>query len=282
MKIVVFGGDARQIASSLYLKNKGYDVSIFAIDKKILEVYGAQDLAARELIRSDAVIFPLPFSRDGENINCPFTSTRYDISDVFRTLDKRTRVFCGMASGFHKRMAREYGLELIDYYEREELQIKNAVPTAEGAILTFMNRKEITVFGSECTVCGYGKIGKCLADRLKSFGAHVTVASRSETSVAAAQSFGIDTVSIDEFINGRPYCGDCIFNTVPCNIFNDDFVCGMGQNAMYIELASFPYGMSESCAEKLGERYVAAPSLPGRTAPLSSGKIIAETVCNLL
>ena len=190
-------------------------------------------------------------------------------------------MFVGMAGAYFKAAAREFGADLFDYYECEELQIKNSVPTAEGAIWTYMNNSKKTVFESDVAVAGCGKVGRCLADRLLKLGANVTVAARGKKDIAWAESLGMTGVEIERFIT-RAYNADCIFNTVPCNIFDRDFVSGISDKTLYIELASKPYGMSAECSALLGERCVVAPSLPGRTAPLSAGKIIAETLYKYL
>ena len=281
MRILIFGGDERQIAASDILSASGHEAVITGIDAGVLAKYGASDKYTDTAAQCDAVLFPLPFSTDGVNVNCPLSTGKYNVCEVFRSLPKGTLIFCGMAGAFHKSCAEEYGHRLIDYYESEELQIKNAVPTAEGAVWTFMNNKKITVFGSDCTVAGYGKVGRALADRLQKLGSRVTVAARSQRDVASAHSCGMKSIATDEYLS--LYCdADCVFNTVPCNIFGKDFVSRMSEKTIFIELASKPYGMSRETAELLGERYIAAPSLPGRTAPLSAGRIIAETIIKYL
>ena len=277
MRITVYGGDARQISVALHLKEKGHDVGIFAIERDKLKEYGCGSMQTYSVSGSDAVIFPLPFSKDGINVNCPFSKSDHSAAEALGSLDRGTLIFAGIAGGYVRSAAEEYGLKLIDYYECEELQIKNAVPTAEGAIWTFMNNKEITVFGAKCTVTGCGKIGKCLSDRLCKLGAQVTVCARSERDLAWAGSMGMHTKKIEEYMTS--VCNDdCIFNTVPYNIFTEKFVSSIPKRTLYIELASSPYGMNRKLSSLLGDRYVPSPSLPGATAPVTAGRIIAETI----
>ena len=144
-----------------------------------------------------------------------------------------------------------------------------------------MNNKNITVFGSNCAVTGCGKIGKSIADRLSKFGACVTVGARGKRDLAWAESMGMKALHLNDFLS-EPCMYDCIFNTVPCNIFNEDFINRMTGRTLYIELASAPYGIGKDLAEKLADRYVPAPSLPGKTAPETAGRIIAETIIDYL
>ena len=275
MKLTVFGGDERSVAAAKYFSDAGFETSVFALDEAALP---SSLCVCGDPYESDVIVFPLPFCDPSGRINCPLSKDVFAASDVFSKIRPTTLVLCGAAGAFARAAAKEYGLDLYDYFECEDLQILNSVPTAEGALFEFMKRKKITVFGSRCAVAGYGKIGRRLADRLRALGAEVTVAARGERDVASALANGMRGVRLDAFTE-RGFYGDCLFNTVPCNIFNDDFIIKSGADTLYIELASRPYGMTERCAAALGERHVFANSLPGKYAPHSAGVIIAETVC---
>ena len=281
MRILIFGGDARQISASVELKDKGFDTYICGIDKDFLEKYGVAEFYTEYYTGFDVLVFPLPLSTDAEHVNCPFSKTKYKVTDILKRIDKNTKVFSGMPGIFFKNAAKEFKIDMFDYYECEELQIKNSVPTAEGAIWTFMNNKDITVFESECIVVGCGKIGKCLADRLYKLGANVIISARSARDLSWAECAGMKSISIEKLLSDKCFA-DCIFNTVPCNIFNLDFVNKMSDRTIYIELASKPYGMNEETSEYLKDRHIRAPSLPGKTAPVTAGRIIADTICKYI
>ena len=281
MRTLIFGGDERMISAALYLKDNGTETNIFAIDADILKKYGAERLYTDSYDNYDPIVFPLPFSTDGENINCPFSNMTYKALEVFKNINKKALILAGMAGAFFKNVASEFGLRLKDYYESEQFQISNAVPTAEGAVWTFMNNSRKTVFGSKMCVTGCGKVGKCLADRLNKLGADVTVAARSDKDLAWAESMGMKGGRIDNFLHSDEKY-DCIFNTVPFNIFDKDTVQRIDAGTIYIELASKPYGMAKKCADLLGNRYISAPSLPGKTAPVTAGMIIGKTVADIL
>ena len=277
MRILIFGGDERQIAAALCFLKSGHKVSIFAIEKNVLAASGADGLFTDSYTGHEAVVFPLPFSTDGKYINTPFSVTKYEALPILRSLEKGSLIFTGMASSFIKNAASEFGLDLMDYYESEDLQIKNAVPTAEGAVWTYMNNSKKTVCGSTFIGAGCGKIGRCLADRLHKLGGIVTVAARSSKDLSYAESTGVKVCNIEQIECGCISC-DCIFNTVPCNIFDENFALTLSDGAIYIELASKPYGMDEKGITVLGKRHIFAPSLPGKTAPVTAGKIIADTI----
>ncbi len=278
MTLTVFGGDERSVAAAKCFSDAGFDTSVFALENAELP---HSVRICEDPFSSDVIVFSLPFCAPDGQINCPLSSNCYSVVDVFSRIHAATTVFCGAANSFAKAAAAENNIDLNDYFDRDDIQIKNSVPTAEGALFEFMKRKKVTVFGSECAVTGYGKIGMRVADRLNALGARVTVAARGESDLARAESNGLKAVRLDEFImNG--FVGDCIFNTVPCNIFSEEFTRKTGDDTLYIELASKPYGMDEKCVKTLGERHVFANSLPGKYAPRSAGAIIAETVCKYI
>jgi dipicolinate synthase subunit A len=48
--------------------------------------------------------------------------------------------------------------------------------------------------------------------------------------------------------------------------------------AIYIELASAPYGIDFPAAKNLGVTVISAPGLPGKAAPRSAGEIMRQVI----
>ena len=124
----------------------------------------------------------------------------------------------------------------------------------------------VTLDRQKALVIGWGRIGKCLAQLLKSIGAQVTVAARKESDRVMLKALGysaLDTCNLDT----TPY--SLIFNTVPQMICPD---CpGKG---LKIDLAS-KLGLG-------GEDVIWARGLPGKDAPESSGELIFQTACHFI
>jgi transcriptional regulator CtsR len=75
---------------------------------------------------------------------------------------------------------------------------------------------------------------------------------------------------------------DVIFNTVPALIFGES-ECSFVKNGIpFIELASSPGGIDEFSAKKHGINLINAPALPGKTAPLTAGRIVHDVVSSIL
>ncbi len=276
MNILIFGGDLRQISAAKYFRSAGFDVKIFAVNKDILEKYGASDMYSSVPTPSDITVFPLPTSSDGENINCPLCDTSFDFYDTFRALSPASRVFVGMADSFQKKFFGEIKLNVTDYFESDELQIENAVPTAEGAIELFLKHEPITLMDSSVAVIGYGRVASALAKRLRLLGASVTVSARSEKDLALSHTDAMKAVSLKKFIK-EPGHPDCIFNTVPAKLFDSAFAARI-KDTLFIDLASKPFGVTEDAISEMGDKYIRASSLPGKTAPVSAGRIIAKAI----
>ncbi len=103
----------------------------------------------------------------------------------------------GMLSVEAKAIAAEAGVELVDYFAREELTIRNAIPTAEGCIGILMKERSRTLWGSSILLTGFGPVGQALGVRLAALGAQVTAAARRPAQRALAESFGLRSIPID-------------------------------------------------------------------------------------
>ena len=97
----------------------------------------------------------------------------------------------GRLSAQAKQIAQEAGVELVDYFAREELTIWNAIPTAEGCLAILLRQRKRTLWGSGVLVTGFGPVGQALGPRLAALGADVTVAARRPAQRALAESLGL-------------------------------------------------------------------------------------------
>lgn len=256
--ILICGGDKRQKYMYEYMKEKGLDVSTFGL------FYG--DLENLDDIRRfDVIILPVPVTRDGVYLN---SERVVKLEDIFGVITQSQIVMGGMYDG------------IIDYFKCEKLQMKNAVPTAEGAIWVAMENTDVTINKSVCGIFGYGRIGKVLADMLKKLGAEVTVFARKEKDLALAEALGYKAENI--YFKNNLSDFDIIFNTVPEAVLDNDAICTTKKDVLLVELASKPYGIDFETAEKLGRKLVVASGLPGKVAPKTAGKILCDVILDIL
>lgn len=289
IKLSILGGDRRQSALAVKMSEYGATVSTFGTDTSGLS--GVQGVTVcRDLDTCldgvDAIILPLPASGDGELVSCPVSGERIALDDVFGLAGRRT-VFGGRFSPGVKRSAEKAGVRLVDYFESEELKIRNSVLASEGAVSVAMNELDVALFGSRCLVTGYGRLAKTLAPMLRALGAEVTVAARKNIDLAWAAAYGFGTMKLGIKNNGEssltdlPSDIDVIFNTVPSWIFDRAVLEVVPPRTLIVDLASAPGGIDPTAARELGRRIVVALSLPGKYAPVSAGRLIGEHIVEI-
>lgn len=232
---------------------------------------------------SDIVILPLLCTRDGENLlhSLDSLADKIRLTDICSSMKKGATLLGGMIPSSVVKYAEEIGLNCIDYFDREEMQILNAVPTAEGAICACMELLDITVSGMRAVVTGYGRVARTLAVRLKLLGAEVFAVARSKRDLAWAKCDGCIPIELCDYINA-PLCCDAVFNTVPSMIYDSELLLKMDSDTVIFELAANNSGVDIASADKIGIKAVSLPSLPGKTSPDTAGEIICEVIGGII
>ena len=242
-KITVAGGDLRQAHLANTLAIDGFAVTALRLERDVplcALVHKEHDARAA-LSQSDVIILPLPVTTDGEHVNAPFSGESLPLDEVL-LYAKRDALLCGgMVGEDLQNRAHDSGFEIVDYLEREELAVKNAISTSEGAISIAMQERPFTIFGSKCIVTGFGRISRVLARMLVALGAEVTVAARRYSDLAWAEIFGCKAKPIAKL---KDYAGeaDILFNTVPSMVLKEDVLSRLGHDCLVIDLASKPGG----------------------------------------
>lgn len=278
IKLSVIGGDARQSAAARKLEQHGFRCALFGT-----EASDGQRLSCdldECLCDTSAVILGIPFSNDGHRVNCKAPDYAVSLRNLYERLAPRSLIMGGKVTPEAQSQAALYGIRFIDYLEREEVNVHNAVPTAEGAIEIAMRELPVTLFGSRSAVLGYGRVGRALAERLKALGSAVTVAVRKKKDAAWCSVSGFDTVGYDSL--ARLHGFDVIFNTVPAGVLTRAELAAIGPDTLIVDLASKPGGVDMESARELGCRVIWALSLPGKVAVRTAGEIIADSVLSIL
>ena len=157
----------------------------------------------------------------------------------------------------------------IDFLQDNVYIAANAAITADCAIQVAVQHLTTTFADSPALIIGWGRIGKCLAQILKSLGCNVTVAARKEQARAMLAALGYSAIDIPD-IEKNLFRYRLIYNTVPEKILDT----GSCKNCVKIDLAS-RRGM-------IGDDVIWARGLPGIYAPETSGKLIAHTFTRLI
>jgi len=279
IKLAVTGGDMRMLFCAKELCRLGFETSVFGFAGSG-EQYGDTvrcATVADALSGASAVILPVPCSADGCRLNAPFWRSDVRIDDVLSCISPTQLVLGGVISQSLLDKADSLCLSVVDYMKDEELTVKNAVTTAEGALYTVLKDLPVTVSGLPCLVLGYGRVGKAVSDVFGALHADVTVCARRPDALAWARSRGHKTSYIGDICAVTPG-KKLIINTVPELIVDNNVISFTDTDAYILDLASSPGGVDLEAAEKKGIKAVHALSLPGKTAPLTAGRDIAAAV----
>ena len=269
ISIVVIGGDMRMIYAAEALS------AHFACT---LYGFGEHPFLPRHRDgeKYDVAVMPI---MTGSGIKLANGETVNGYGIAAELLNSSGAVFAGRAPVELKSLCAQQRLALYDYLEREELAVLNAQATAEGAVGIAVNELPHTIRGSSVLVLGFGRIAKLSARYFAALGAEVTAAARKKADLAWASACGYGTAAFEDETALRDALGkaDIILNTVPAPILAGERAGAAKAGAVLIELASVPCTAGETPL-----RVIQANGLPGKTAPLTAGHIIAGTIENIL
>mgnify|MGYP003316665571 CR=1 FL=1 len=285
--VAVLGGDKRMDFAACELERAGYEVREWGRCKS--DDSAAFLSGAREWLSSvDAIMLPLPASLDGIHLSTPMLSSGNEVrmDSLFSVATDKIWLVGRLGEALRLRAEQEK-IRLIDYFDNEILQLKNAIPTAEGAIEIAMRELPVVLDGTKVAVIGYGRIGEVLSAKLKSLGASVTVWARRPEVCVRAEVMGHSSKQIVfEVQNESNLTFDrdtrVIFNTVPSRLLTRNVLERLERDCLIIDLASAPGGVDGESAKEFGIHSIWATALPGKCAPESAGVILGQTVHSVL
>lgn len=269
--ILILGGD-RRLQYVADIIGEKYDTEIYTTD--FLELFSG------EKRRYKAIILGIPCSADKENVNIPLSAEKLPFERLTEIVDKKGIILGGMIPEKLYSLCENENIICEDYYKSEAVILKNAVPSAEGALALGINMTAKTIKGAEVLITGYGRIASLLAKYLLSMGASVTVAARKEEKRVLAEINGCKAIDFSE-LHRNIKNKTLIYNTVPSVVFDEKAVSLISRKAVYIELASVS-GADIVLCRKYGVNYINGGGMPSKTAPETAGEIIAEAIMKLL
>ena len=275
--IWVVGGDLRQVKLAELLSDDGHWVQTYAMEHRPdTDLLSGSD-TLRGIGEADCVILPLPMTRENGILNAPFSDQKVPVRTILDQLKPGQFICAGQVGTSIGDYAKGRNLVIHDYFAREELAIMNAVPTVEGALQIAMEELPTTLYGTRVLVIGFGRLGKLLAHRLRGLGAKVTVSARKYSDLAWIECYGYcseHTDQLDGWLGGYRL----VINTVPAMVLDRVRLNDLDEDALVIDLASQPGGVDYEAAGELGIKALHALSLPGKVAPVTSGRIIRDTI----
>lgn len=227
--------------------------------------------------RYNRIVLPLPFSRDGININAPFSEEKLPLTIILEYAGKEAVVFSGGSSEELRKLCSDGGLQLIDYFDSEELTLKNALLTAEGAVSLLISGSDISLHGSAALVIGYGRIAAYVARLLRAFRCSVTIAARNPVQRQRAVLDGFCALPAE--LAGLAASGsDFVINTAPVQLLTEESFQKMCTGSVYMELATRASLPEKNWAEDAGITYIMAGGLPGKFSAKTAGEAVAQSI----
>ena len=234
----------------------------------------------------EAVIGPIPFSRDGLTVNSTFAKSQILIKDLLEKI-KGKILIAGNVSEDIIKMAQKYNIKVIDVMKNEKLAILNTIATAEGTIELMIANTNTIIFDSNVLILGFGRVAKTLANRLKGLVKSVTCASRENGELTWIEVYGFKKIDLNILNQSQDLLKilsnfDVIINTIPSMILDAKKLQYIKKDALLIDLASNPGGIDNEVAKKQGLKLIHALGLPGKVAPVSSAKFIKDIIYDVV
>ncbi|QJD88064.1 dipicolinate synthase subunit DpsA [Cohnella herbarum] len=284
VQIVLAGGDARQLEVIRRLTELDAAVTITGFDRLDTPFSGVvkAEWSPDILKQADVLILPAVGTDDEGVIPTLFSDQELRLTDAhLAAIPKASKVITGMAKPYLKKLCEKNHLEIVELFERDDVAIYNSIPTAEGALMMAIQNTDITIHGSNCIVLGLGRTGFTMARTLQAIGANVKVGVRRDEAFARAFEMGFEPFYMPDLARQAGNI-DLIFNTIPTMIVTAQVIAQLPLRACIIDLASKPGGTDFRFAEKRGIKALLAPGLPGIVAPKTAGRIIANSLTQII
>lgn len=268
-KILIVGGDIRQIYCGEKLSESA-DVYFIGFENADI-----QPKIPAEKSCGYALLPISPPTASGE-LSTPLSDKKIFTTDISQYLTDNAVIFTGIHP--EKTAAFFPDFTVISYTEQEDFALKNAISTAEGAVMTALENLSVTLNGLPVLIVGMGRISSALVNILKGFGADITVAVRNSRGRAKSAIFGVKSIFTEDISGEFPL----VFNTAPNLVFTEDKLRKFPDNTIFIELASKPYGFDFQMGEQLNKKIILASGLPAKKAPVTAGYDLADTISAII
>lgn len=159
------------------------------------------------------------------------------------------------------------------YLEDEEFIWQNALLTAEAFVASFYQTKQ-AISGKRFIITGFGRVAKTLGHLLRSIGAEVAIAVRSEVQLNEAKAFRYEAHYLSDVGEIK---ADYFINTIPAKWLDT----GLNEkiHIPIYDLASYP-GCLQDGVER--ENYELLPALPGKFFPQDAAKLLYNSIVGQL
>lgn len=203
------------------------------------------------------------------------------VRPALESLTPGSACFAGRISADDLNYAASKGVFYCNLLDDDAFCIKNAIPTAEGALMIALQNTPFTIHESRLTLIGYGRVGKAVARIFRACGCRVTVVSREPSELADAYANGHACVRLAGLLRILP-SSDLVVNTVPARLLSAPLLKELRKDTVIIELASGMDNIDLAAADALGLTVIKAGSLPGSVAPATAAEYLKDAILDRL
>ena len=120
-----------------------------------------------------------------------------------------------------------------------------------------------------------------IAKKLNALGGNITIYDHTKKHLDQAMTFGYDAIPYEEIVKLVEKF-DIIINTVPSQELKQVHYEKIRKDCVLFEIASSPYGLSKSIADKYHLSLFTCPGIPGKYSPKNAGELIAKSIISYL
>ncbi|SFL75568.1 dipicolinate synthase subunit A [Salibacterium qingdaonense] len=283
--ILLAGGDERQLKMAEYLHEQGMSVAMLGFPEESglpteIPCHQAGEELKWEYL--DVVVFPASGIQSGMTVHAPLSASPLKVEENWlQRLPREARICTGISTDEADQLMKKSGRTYTALLEQEETALYNAVPTAEGVLLTAIQNTDETIHGSRVVVLGFGRTGSVIARTFSALGAYVEVGTSDPVEKARAKTYGHFVFHLDETAQALQRKDLCI-NTIPALLLTKNMLQDVSVRTLIIDIASRPGGTDFSYAAQRKMTALWTPGLPGKTAPKTAGRILGSVLLQLL
>lgn len=281
-KLLLIGGDKRSLEVIHLLSEKGYQVAAIGFDKLEFSNVHVDILQKKntDFSQFDAIILPVQGAGNDGIIDCPYSDDTFQLTEkIIHQTTAHCKILTGITNEYLDSITTHRKLEVI--FARDDIAIYNSIPTAEATLQIAIEQTDYTIHGSNIAVLGYGRVGFTVAKLFKQVGANVAVFARQDRDLARITEMGMQAMNIAQ-LEKNSESFSILVNTIPQLILDETILNQLQKGTLIIDLASKPGGTDFEHAEQLGINAIHALGLPGKSAPKTAGKVLAETILKLI
>lgn len=282
--ILIAGGDPRQLGAIEGLSNAGATVYLAAFDQleKEFERVTKVDLADVDFSILDAILLPVYGLKENGRVESAFSE-----QDLFLTKDLIAKtpshcvIYSGVWTDYLKETVAATNRKMVEIYALDEVSILNSIPTVEGALMLAIQHTPSTIHGSNVVIIGFGRVGQTAARMFSAIGAKVKVGARKRTDLARIQEMGLQGFHTNDLAEAVIDADLCL-NTVPHLLITSQVIDSLPDHSFILDISSQQGGTDFAYAKEKGIKTMWAHGLPGKTAPKTGGKILADVLTRLM